>query len=91
MRRELWNQANSRSIFQRRRAPAERAAVLRAIRRLRPMFRDQFDAVGRAEVRIQPVAVIAAVADQARRERVEEGASSVAATRVTSCGEALAT
>ena len=53
--------------------------------------RDHLDPVGVAQVLIEPVAVVAAVADQPRGERVEEDAARVASTSVTSCGEALAT
>ena len=57
--------------------PAARAAkwsaVLGAAATIRPMLRDQLDAVGLAQVGIQAVAVVTAVADQPRRERIEEG------------------
>ena len=36
------------------------------------MSRDQFDPVGLQQVRVERIAVVATVADQSRRERLEE-------------------
>jgi hypothetical protein len=62
--------------------PAERPAVLGA-RAAAPMGRDHLDAVLGQELRVERVAVVAAIADEARREvgekpRVEGGGDEVA-------------
>src|SRR6187431_3038417 len=69
-RRQLWSQANSRSIFQRRVA-SQRPAVLR-LRAAPTIRRDHLDAVLRHQQVVESIAVIAAVADQAPREVGEE-------------------
>ena len=51
---------------------AQRAAVLGALPTVRPMPGDHLDTVGRAEVRVEAIAVVAPIADQSRRELVEE-------------------
>ena len=51
---------------------AERPAVLGGDATMRTMLRNQFDVVVVAEVRIEAVAVVSAVADQPRRELFEE-------------------
>jgi len=56
-------------------APAapQRAAVLSLGPAIRTVRGDQFDAVGGGQMRVEPVTVVRAVADQSRGEFVEEG------------------
>jgi hypothetical protein len=70
-RRQLWSQAKSRSICQRRFARRKRPAVLR-LRAAPTIRRDHLDAVLRHQQVVESIAVIAAVADQAPREVGEE-------------------
>ena len=51
---------------------AQRAAVLGTRAPVRRVAGDQLDPVGGAQVRIEAIAVVPAVADQSRRARVEE-------------------
>src|SRR6266436_5104049 len=52
--------------------PTERPTVLGARTTIWVMPGNQFDPVGLAQMRVKTVTVVAAVADQARRERVEK-------------------
>ena len=53
-------------------AASQRTTILGLGPSVGPMRGDQFDAVRRGEVRVERIAVVPAVADQSRGERVEE-------------------
>jgi len=67
------------------------AAILRDMPATAAMGRDHLDAVRRHQGFVERIAVVAAIANQPRREVREEAASRVAGTRCGSYGEALAT
>jgi len=69
----------------------QRSAILGA-RTATPVCGDHLDAVGRHQVVVEEIAVVAAVADQSRREVSEEsGVEGRGGTRCGSYGGALAT